>query len=150
MADIIVDINLLDDLAKGGWKVEFSEKFYKHMLDMGSLESALMSTDDSDDDSLDWQGLGLSTTATIMAIISTSHHTKCSSEIHTSTGAVIAVVGLYDKGKTFVLNQITQSNLPSGKKVSTKGLSFKVAFLCFNTCFTVLSILIERIDLCIA
>jgi len=39
---------------------------------------------------------------------------------------VIAVVGLYDKGKTFVLNQITQSNLPSGKKVSTKGLSFKV------------------------
>ena len=40
-------------------------------------------------------------------------------------GAVIAVVGLYDKGKTFVLNQITEANLPSGKKVSTKGLSFK-------------------------
>jgi hypothetical protein len=59
-------------------------------------------------------------------------------------GAVIAVVGLYDKGKTFVLNQITgvsaspalqlfshaacthaQSNLPSGKKCTTKGLSFK-------------------------
>ncbi len=40
-------------------------------------------------------------------------------------GAVVAVVGLYDKGKTYVLNQITQSKLPSGKKVSTKGLSFK-------------------------
>jgi hypothetical protein len=36
------------------------------------------------------------------------------------------VVGLYDKGKTFVLNQITNSNLPSGKKITTKGLSFKV------------------------
>lgn len=40
-------------------------------------------------------------------------------------GAVIAVVGLYDKGKTFVLNQLTGAALPSGKKVSTKGLSFK-------------------------
>ncbi len=76
---------------------------------------------------------------------------------HVMAGAVLAVVGLYDKGKTFVLNQITnvsascgidvcdasiscgvschcirdmyhahQSNFPSGKKVSTKGLSFKV------------------------
>jgi len=40
-------------------------------------------------------------------------------------GAVVAVVGLYDKGKTFVLNNISGSNLPSGKKVNTKGLSFK-------------------------
>lgn len=44
---------------------------------------------------------------------------------HLWEGAVIAVVGLYDKGKTFVLNKITQTKLPSGKKVSTKGLSFK-------------------------
>ncbi|CAD8130134.1 unnamed protein product [Paramecium sonneborni] len=28
-------------------------------------------------------------------------------------GATVAVVGLYDKGKTFVLNNLTQSNLPS-------------------------------------
>ncbi|CAD8070763.1 unnamed protein product [Paramecium primaurelia] len=40
-------------------------------------------------------------------------------------GATVAVVGLYDKGKTFVLNNLTQSNLPSGKKVTTKGISFK-------------------------
>ena len=37
----------------------------------------------------------------------------------------MAVVGLYDKGKTFVLNNLSQSKLPSGKKVNTKGLSFK-------------------------
>ncbi len=37
----------------------------------------------------------------------------------------MAVVGLYDKGKTFVLNNLTQSNLPSGKKINTKGISFK-------------------------
>ena len=35
------------------------------------------------------------------------------------------MLGLYDKGKTFVLNNLTDSKLPSGKKVSTKGLSFK-------------------------
>jgi len=40
-------------------------------------------------------------------------------------GTVVAVVGLFDKGKTFTLNAITNSNLPSGKKVSTLGLSFK-------------------------
>ena len=40
-------------------------------------------------------------------------------------GSIVAVVGLYDKGKTFVLNNLTGSNLPSGKKVNTKGLSFK-------------------------
>ncbi len=37
----------------------------------------------------------------------------------------MAVVGLYDKGKTFVLNSLTKQNLPSGKKVSTKGICFK-------------------------
>jgi len=37
----------------------------------------------------------------------------------------VAVIGLYDKGKTFVLNSLTSTNLPSGKKISTKGLSFK-------------------------
>ena len=36
-------------------------------------------------------------------------------------GAVVALLGLYDKGKTFVLNHLTESKLPSGKKVSTKG-----------------------------
>ena len=37
----------------------------------------------------------------------------------------MAVLGLYDKGKTFVLNNLTETKLPSGKKVATKGLSFK-------------------------
>jgi len=35
---------------------------------------------------------------------------------------VVAVLGLFDKGKTFVLNHLTESALPSGKKASTKGL----------------------------
>lgn len=94
MYDWVVDINLLGDLAKEGWKVAFSEKFFKHMLESGAMESTLLGLE-PDGDSVDWQG------------------------------AVIAVVGLYDKGKTFVLNQITGGSLPSGKKCTTKGLSFK-------------------------
>ena len=39
---------------------------------------------------------------------------------------IVSVMGLYDKGKTFILNQITDCELPSGKKVNTKGLSFKM------------------------
>ena len=35
---------------------------------------------------------------------------------------MVAVLGLFDKGKTFVLNHLTESALPSGKKVRTKGL----------------------------
>lgn len=40
-------------------------------------------------------------------------------------GTVVAVVGLYDKGKTFFLNSLTKQNLPSGKKMATKGICFK-------------------------
>jgi HSP20 family molecular chaperone IbpA len=65
------------------------------MMESGSMETTLMGLDEPEEDAVNWQG------------------------------AVIAVVGLYDKGKTFVLNQITQANLPSGKKCTTKGLSFK-------------------------
>ena len=38
-------------------------------------------------------------------------------------GAVVAVLGLYDKGKTFVLNNLTESKLPSGKKARALVLS---------------------------
>jgi hypothetical protein len=52
-------------------QVEFSDKFYKHMIESGSLESSLLG--DDEEDSVDWQG------------------------------AVIAVVGLYDKGELIVV-----------------------------------------------
>jgi HSP20 family molecular chaperone IbpA len=93
--DWVVDISLLGDLAGEGWKVVFSEPFYQHMIENGLLESTLVGNEADDVECVNWQG------------------------------AVIAVVGLYDKGKTFCLNKITNSQLPSGKKVSTKGLSFK-------------------------
>ncbi|CAE7808761.1 unnamed protein product [Symbiodinium sp. CCMP2456] len=37
---------------------------------------------------------------------------------------IVAVVGLFDKGKTFLINKLFRVNLPSGKLHTTKGLSF--------------------------
>ena len=39
--------------------------------------------------------------------------------------AVFALVGMYDKGKTFILNKLTGLNFKSGKKHTTRGLSMK-------------------------
>lgn len=46
-------------------------------------------------------------------------------EQNTLKGANLAVVGLYDKGKTHILNKLTNQHLPTGQKITTKGLSFK-------------------------
>jgi len=98
--DWICDCRLLSDVSKQGWRVEFSESFLAGLDEEG--HSLLLS--DKAWSSTDGKG---------------TPHAVC------WQGAVVAVLGLYDKGKTFVLNELTESKLPSGKKVSTKGLSFK-------------------------
>ena len=106
MYDWIVDIQLMSDVSKQGWRVEFSGEFMQG-LDSTAREQ-LMSTKEwtAEDGSASTDGFGQPQSVGWR-------------------GAVVAVLGLYDKGKTFVLNSLTESKLPSGKKVSTKGLSFK-------------------------
>jgi HSP20 family molecular chaperone IbpA len=41
-------------------------------------------------------------------------------------GSIAAFVGLYNKGKTFLLNKLSDATLPSGSKVTTRGISVKV------------------------
>jgi len=41
-----------------------------------------------------------------------------------SSYRIIAIVGLFDKGKTYLINKLFGVNLPSGKLFTTKGLSF--------------------------
>ncbi len=106
MYDWIVDINLLSEVSADGWRVEFSEAFLQG-LDAASRAQLLSDRPWMDSEgAASADGLGKPPSAGWK-------------------GAVVAVLGLYDKGKTFVLNQLTQSKLPSGKKVATKGLSFK-------------------------
>ena len=42
-----------------------------------------------------------------------------------SAKAYLSITGAYDKGKTMILNKLCDSNLPCGKKVETRGISFK-------------------------
>ena len=52
---------------------------------------------------------------------------KAESKLQVTTEAryrVVAVVGLFDKGKTFLINKLFGVTLPSGKLHTTKGLSF--------------------------
>ena len=104
--DWVVDIQLLSDVSKLGWRVDFSSDFLQG-LDASSREHLLSGKDwMNDDGNTSADGLGRP-------------------QPIGWRGAVVAVLGLYDKGKTFVLNSLTESKLPSGKKVATKGLSFK-------------------------
>lgn len=108
--DWIIDINLISDLSRSGWVMEFSEKYWsalapEHREEMFKIEEIEANLDLS----------------TSMAKV----EPEAKGASGDWEGAIVAVVGLYDKGKTFVLNNITESNLPSGKKMTTRGLSFK-------------------------
>tara|TARA_B110001452_G_scaffold95772_1_gene79124 strand:- start:1141 stop:2823 length:1683 start_codon:yes stop_codon:yes gene_type:complete len=105
--DWVCEITKLTAVSKEGWKLQYSESFLNSMT--AQERAMLMGTDakaapdDADDDEVPDDGPAGDGWS----------------------GAVVAVLGLFDKGKTFVLNHLTESQLPSGKKVSTKGLSFK-------------------------
>ena len=117
--DWVVDIQLLSDVSKHGWRVDFSSEFLMG-LDASSREHLLSGKDwMNDDGNTSADGLGRPQPVGWR-------------------GAVVAVLGLYDKGKTFVLNSLTESKLPSGKKVATKGLSFKHVEVDGGTSFVLL------------
>ncbi|GAM20064.1 hypothetical protein SAMD00019534_032390 [Acytostelium subglobosum LB1] len=48
---------------------------------------------------------------------------------------VVAVLGLFNRGKTFIINQLSGFTLESGRRVQTKGLSFKQTREGTNTIF---------------
>ena len=107
MYDWVVDIDFLSNIATNGWPVIFSKNFLKNSPH--NVRSTISPVKPIKPESEDFT------------------KTKNSQKENSLPweGAIVAVVGLYDKGKTFVLNNLSNSNLPSGKKVNTKGLSFK-------------------------
>ena len=101
--DWVCEITKLTNVSQEGWKLQYSDNFLKNMTDAERvmlIGNPNEQDDDSDDDSIaesgDLKDQGWS-------------------------GAVVAVLGLFDKGKTFVLNHLTECALPSGKKVGTPG-----------------------------
>lgn len=125
--DWVCEINKLSDVGTSGWQVRYSDRFLSSMSEdeqryVVGIEPSARSSDCDDDavsDSsrldVDVDGMGLTDEPSGRAAAGKTGW----------DGAVVAVLGLFDKGKTFVLNHLTELDLPSGKKVSTKGLSFK-------------------------
>lgn len=114
--DWVVDISLITDLMKQGWEVEFSRRFWDSL---GEDQREQLLSNSFNEGEL--KNVSYSELIEQEPIESP----KLQGGPGAWEGAVVAVVGLYDKGKTFVLNSISNSNLPSGKRVNTRGLSFK-------------------------
>lgn len=105
----------MTSIATTGWKVQLSPKFYELSESIFDVEKIEVHDIKYYENGADIQ----------QKPIEYSQYGKQHNKSVGWEGATVAVTGLYDKGKTFVLNNLTLSNLPSGKKVNTKGISFK-------------------------
>jgi len=94
-----------------GWPIYLSSKILDRMKDV--LPVTLPPTNDN---SQNTQNLQL----TAKEILQISEKITLS-----NNKIIVGVLGLFNKGKTFCLNKIAGVNLPSSKKITTKGLSFK-------------------------
>ena len=124
--DWIVDIDLITKINKEGWKITFSPHFFSNssnLIKQHVIGNKIKKFQKKDNFKKNKFGELLTEEE------KTGEEEKSLEEKKAKNtcweGAIVAVVGLYDKGKTFVLNNLSTSNLPSGKKVNTKGLSFK-------------------------
>lgn len=120
--DWIVDIDLITNIANKGWAVKFSKNFFENSSEQYKLNVIGDKLANGDGNNLKTAVVGANRT---MADVLGAGFGGAKSRSNKWEGAIVAVVGLYDKGKTFVLNNLSSSNLPSGKRVNTKGLSFK-------------------------
>lgn len=151
--DWIVDIDMLTNINTAGWKVKFSDQFLQtcsqtiknHIIGSLTLKKGrdydafdknenLKESPRKNQDQFEDSALISKPHANLSHNQSVNHFyddkaKQARALKHqakgTWEGAIVSVVGLYDKGKTFVLNNLAESNLPSGKKLTTAGLSFK-------------------------
>ncbi len=56
--------------------------------------------------------------------------------IGTNQGVIVGMHGLFNRGKTFVLNKLADTHLPSERRITTVGLSFKEPerYIVFSLC----------------
>lgn len=142
--DWVVDIDMLTSVNKHGWKIKFSDHFLKNSSEtiknhiMGSKDSICTLSKSSKEKAqltpikngefenmMSPHKVSPGNNKSMNYFYDQTRNQANSPNKGTWEGAIVSVVGLYDKGKTFVLNNLSESNLPSGKKVTTAGLSFK-------------------------
>ena len=92
--DWVCEITKLTDVSQGGWKLQYSDNFLKNMTDAERL--MLIGNPNEQDDGSDDGSIADSLSGDL--------------KDPGWSGAVVAVLGLFDKGKTFVLNPTPTPN----------------------------------------
>ena len=102
--DAIIHINSLADLNLKGWEIVLGERAKNIILEPEIFESK------------DGQQTEIETNK--------GHHANSSKIIlESAVGVVVSVIGAYNRGKTFLLNQLCHISLPTGNLMHTEGVS---------------------------
>lgn len=104
--DWVVDIDLITKITKEGWDVHFGKNFLNSSTK--KLQKQVIGCSGSDGKISKKAGEGQKTPPALAGVDPGKHGDENMVGVETLTesweGAIVAVVGLYDKGKTFVLN----------------------------------------------
>lgn len=93
--DAILDIRSISEVNEDGWNVLLSNELHQRVVEYVNIN-----------------GLGEGSKAFSDVLNFGASYTS------------VCVLGLFNKGKTFVVNRLANMMLPSNRKVHTKGLSF--------------------------
>lgn len=102
-------LNDYEKILNSGWKIYFNSLYYENLhFDEENYFYSLNKTE-------------------LLKEVSASEG-ESSLEFRTNE-RIVSFIGLYDKGKSFVLNNLTNINLPSQRKILSRGLSFKEFYI---------------------
>ncbi len=109
--DAVVNVTILPEVGQGGWELELSpsRRAVAEKV-LGPIVSALI------ENGQEQVRLSLEQLDSLSRAVLPDGAEK----------VVVSVVGLFDRGKTFLLNKLSGSQLPSSQRVHTKGISLKI------------------------
>eukprot|EP01121_Diplochlamys_sp_Union-15-3_P013271 TRINITY_DN4095_c0_g1_i1.p1 TRINITY_DN4095_c0_g1~~TRINITY_DN4095_c0_g1_i1.p1 ORF type:complete len:658 (-),score=136.28 TRINITY_DN4095_c0_g1_i1:27-2000(-) len=124
--DIVVDIDKIKE-GKQGWPIYLSKKLQHYLIEeyekliqfsQKQPSSVLKVNDEDSNDG--------SVTSKVQKSDEEEHITEKLLKLLdlNKTNTIVSVSGLFNRGKTFLLNKLGKTSLPSDMKVNTKGLSF--------------------------
>jgi len=116
--DTVIDIDVLPNLdwAKSGWTLQLSPHLTNKIHNLLDTDPDWQKIPDNIPGRLTKPALDLKQ----IKLLSDSLFPEDSKRVR------VCVVGLFDRGKTFLLNRLAKLDLGSGKRVSTRGISIKI------------------------
>lgn len=112
--DIIIRINSLDDLSSKGWEIVLGERAQKFIFESHAAQ-AKKSEQTADSTSKN-------PTSEVDNLIQGDAN-SCKPESDMMTGIIVTILGAYNRGKSFLLNELCHIKVPSGDLIRTEGIS---------------------------